>query len=168
MHKRLIAIVVALSGSFLALPALAQITANLPVTCNAAGSNCTIAQPVSNSDGSRVGAPGTDASSAIVPGSTVAITGSAVAKASAGNVYRVSITTGGSAGYLMGFNAVSAPADGAVTPAMCRVVAANSTLSVSYADVPARWNTGVTFVFSTTGCFTKTVSATAYFEWSVL
>jgi hypothetical protein len=112
--------------------------------------------------------PQSSATAAITPGASPAVEGGRVAKASAGNVYRVSITTGAAAGYLLGFNAIAIPADGAVTPSMCRVVAANSTLSVSYADMPARWGTGVTFVFSSTGCFTKTISATAFFEWSVM
>lgn len=112
--------------------------------------------------------PTASANNAIAPGSSTVVESSHVAKASAGNVYRVSITTGGTAGYLMGFNATTAPADGAVTPSLCRVIAANSSLSVSYADMPARWGTGITFVFSSTGCFAKTASATAFFEWSVM
>lgn len=122
-----------------------------------------------SSDGAfTVTTPTTAATNAIVPGASAAVTGAVTAKAAAGNLYRVVVTTGGSAGYLMGFNATTPPADGAVTPSMCRTVAANSTLSVSYADMPARWSTGISFAFSTTGCFTKTVSATAYFEWSVM
>jgi hypothetical protein len=128
-------------------------------------------QPLNlNSTGSlRIAAtPQSLANAAITPNASPAVEGGRVAKASGGNVYRVSVTTGAAAGYLLGFNAIAIPADGAVTPSMCRVVAANSTLSVSYADMPARWGTGVTFVFSSTGCFTKTISATAFFEWSVM
>lgn len=113
-------------------------------------------------------APVNIAAGAIVPGSSSATEGSHVACGAACNVYRVSVTTGGTAGYITGFNATSAPADGAVTPVLCRAVAANSTLSISYADMPSRWSTGATFVFSSTGCFTKTISATAFFEWSVM
>jgi hypothetical protein len=115
-----------------------------------------------------VATPTAAAANAIVPVATSAVAGSLVVKASAGNLYRASITTGGSAGYLMGFNATSAPADGAVTPLLCRVVAANSTLTLSFAEMPSRFGTGITLVFSTTGCFTKTVSATAYIEASAL
>lgn len=113
-------------------------------------------------------APMNIAAGAIVPGSSSAAEGSHIACGAACNVYRVSVTTGGTAGYITGFNATSAPADGAVTPVLCRAVAANSTLSISYADMPSRWSTGATFVFSSTGCFTKTISATAFFEWSVM
>ncbi len=93
---------------------------------------------------------------------TSAAASSLVLKASAANLYRVVVTSGASAGYVMIFNATSAPADGAVTPVDCRAIAANASLSISYADAPARLTTGATVVFSTTGCFTKTASATAF------
>lgn len=111
--------------------------------------------------------PSGAAAAGITPVATTAVSSGVVAKASPGNVYRVSITTGGTAGYLMGFNATAIPADGAVTPSMCRVVAANATLSVSYADMPSYWTTGISFAFSSTGCFTKTASVTAFIEYSV-
>jgi len=75
----------------------------------------------------------------------------------------VAITTGGAAGFLMVFDATSAPADGAVTPRICRVVAANSSLEVVF-NAPVNFGTGITAVFSTTGCFVKTSSATAFIE----
>lgn len=42
----------------LAAPAAAQITATLPVTCNASGSICTQATPVTNPDGTAIGSGG--------------------------------------------------------------------------------------------------------------
>lgn len=52
----------------LTAPAAAQTIATLPVTCNASGSICTQATPVTNPDGSRVGGtPGTSGT----PGSDV-------------------------------------------------------------------------------------------------
>lgn len=89
-----------------------------------------------------------------------------VFKASAGNLYAYQVTTGAAAGYVMIFNATSAPADGAVTPVKCVVVAANSTVGVSI-NPPEAFSTGITAVFSTTGCFTKTASATAMFSGDV-
>lgn len=86
-----------------------------------------------------------------------------VLKASAGNLYSITITTGASAGYLMIFNATSAPIDGAVTPAYCIPVAASSGTPLKWGDFPVVFSTGITAVFSTTGCFTKTASATAAF-----
>ncbi len=110
--------------------------------------------------------PSTAATAAIAPAATSAVAGSLVLKASAGNLYSWRVTAGASAGYVMAFNATSPPADGAVTPADCVAVAANSTVS-HMATIPERYTTGITLVFSTTGCFTKTISATAYIRGTV-
>lgn len=106
-------------------------------------------------------APTSAATSAITPLSTSVAAGSLVLKASAGNLYGFEVTTGGSAGYVMIFNATSAPADGTVTPVKTFVVAANATVAFAW-DTPLRFSTGITVVFSTTGPFTKTISATAF------
>lgn len=106
-------------------------------------------------------APHTAASGAIVPTATSAVASVLVVKASAGNLYEWRVTSGASAGYVMLFNATAAPADGAVTPVDCVVVAANATVG-SGTIIPERYSTGIVVVFSTTGCFTKTASATAY------
>lgn len=116
-------------------------------------------------DGSAVTQPVSIAlAAAITPIVSAAAEGSHILKASAGSAYRVSTTTGASAGYVMVFNATSAPADGAVTPIVCRVIAANTSVELDWSTVPKAFATGITVVFSTTGCFTKTVSATAFFE----
>lgn len=98
---------------------------------------------------------------------SAAVESNHVFKGSAGNGYRYAITTGASAGFLMLFNATTAPADGAVTPVICRAVAANTSLEVNHSGMPDVFSTGITGVFSTTGCFTKTASATAEFEGQV-
>jgi hypothetical protein len=104
-------------------------------------------------------------SSSALSGVTRAVTGAVasalVIKASAGNLGRVGITTGANAGYLMLFNATTAPADGAVTPVSAYTVAANSTLEMDYSGAALQFATGMVAVFSTTGPFTKTASATA-------
>lgn len=74
------------------------------------------------------------------------------------------VTTGATAGYLMTFNAVSAPGDGAVTPVECVVAPANVTVSLDFGETSEQYGTGLTAVFSSTGCFTKTISATAFFK----
>jgi hypothetical protein len=77
----------------------------------------------------------------------------------------VYVTTGATAGYLMTFNAVSAPGNGAVTPRECIVAPANSTVSIIFNDeTQESYGTGMTALFSTTGCFTATASATAFFK----
>lgn len=96
---------------------------------------------------------------------STAAEGSRVLKASPGNLYALYVTSGASAGYLMTFNATTAPADGAVTPINCVVIPTATTLALSWApQPPERYSTGITAVFSTTGCFTKTVSNTAFFH----
>jgi hypothetical protein len=110
-------------------------------------------------------APTAAAAAGITPVVSAAVESSHILKASAGNLYSVYVTTGATAGYLMVFNATSAPVDGAVTPNECAYVPANSTTSVSYLPGPVGvYSTGITAVFSSTGCFTKTASATAYFH----
>jgi hypothetical protein len=97
---------------------------------------------------------------------TTVAAGSLVLKASSGALYGFTVTSGASAGYVLVFDAVAAPADGTVTPAMCYKIAATSTISMPY-NPPALFATGITVVFSTTGCFTKTVSATAFISGQV-
>jgi hypothetical protein len=102
------------------------------------------------------------AGNAITPVVTSVAAGSVVGKASAGNLYGVNVTTGASAGYVLIFNATSAPADGTVTPVKCLPIAANTGVDLNYRSLPVAFSTGITAVFSTTGCFTKTISATAF------
>lgn len=109
-----------------------------------------------------VASPGSAAGNAIQPVVTSAVASSLVIKASAGNLYRVDLVAGASAGFLLIFDATSAPADGAVTPIKCFPVVANGFTSYIADPAPARFATGITAVFSTTGCFTKTASATAF------
>jgi hypothetical protein len=118
------------------------------VTIASAQTQCTV----------PAGAPGT-------PVVSTAAEGSRVLKASRGCIISGYVTTGAVAGYMMIFNATSAPADGAVTPINCVYVPANTTIGLNWAPQPPEWySTGITVVFSSTGCFTKTVSATAFFH----
>lgn len=85
-------------------------------------------------------------------------------KAAPGNLYSLYVTTGAAAGYVMTFNSKSAPADGAVTPVECVAAPANSTISISFTGPPDIYSQGIVAVFSSTGCFTKTASPTAFFK----
>jgi hypothetical protein len=110
--------------------------------------------------------PSPSSNTGLTPVVSSAAEGSKVLKASAGNLYAYQVTTGAAAGYVMLFNATSAPADGAVTPVKCVAVPATSTVGVTVSP-PEYFSTGITAVFSTTGCFTKTVSNTAMFSGDV-
>lgn len=105
--------------------------------------------------------PTSNVGSGIVSSVTAAAGGSVIAKASAGNLYGINIVAGASAGFLMIFNSTTVPADGAVTPIKCLPIAANAGFSVTF-NPPIRLGTGIVAVFSTTGPFTKTISATAF------
>lgn len=80
------------------------------------------------------------------------------------NIRSIYVTTGAVAGYLMTFNATIAPVDGAVTPRECVVAPAGSTVSLDFGGTAEPYSAGLTAVFSSTGCFTKTASATAFFK----
>lgn len=105
--------------------------------------------------------PTTSAGTALTSVATATVLGSLVIKASAGNLYGINTVSGAAAGYLMLFDATSAPADGAVTPVKCLTIAATSSLNIAF-NPPLRFATGITAVFSTTGPFLKTISATAF------
>jgi len=108
-----------------------------------------------------VDAPTGSAGQALATTANAAVGASLVLKASAGNLYGFNIVTGASAGYLMIFDATSAPADGAVTPKRCIAIAANTSIDRTFGK-PIRFTSGITLVFSTTGPYTKTASATAF------
>ena len=74
----------------------------------------------------------------------------------------VNVVSGASAGYVLIYDAVSAPADGAVAPARCLSLAANTGIEINWRAAPIWFRNGVIVVFSTTGCFTQTSSATAF------
>lgn len=119
-------------------------------TVNSAGATVTQEQP-------------TTLAAAAVPSSaqTAVAAGSLIAKASSGNVYGYEVCAGASAGYLMLFDSATVPADGTVAPRRVHAIAANASLSRSF-NPPIRCPAGITLVFSTTGPFTKTISATAF------
>lgn len=72
--------------------------------------------------------------------------------------------TAPSSGYAMAFDATSAPADGTVSPPGCWYIpppiSVGQSATISMANTPTGVQTtnGITIVFSTTGCFTKTAS----------
>lgn len=91
-----------------------------------------------------------------------------VAKAQSAILYDVNVVSGASAGYLLVFDATAIPADGTVSPALCLPVAANTGIDLNLRAEPMRMVNGIVVVFSTTGCFTKTASATAFISVSAM
>lgn len=75
-----------------------------------------------------------------------------------------SVTSGAASGFVLVLDATADPGNGSVAPVKCFQMGANSTIGVSWAANPLKLTNGVVLVFSTTGCFTETQSATAYFS----
>jgi hypothetical protein len=114
---------------------------------------------------------------AFLPASALAATGytattgassSLVVKSQGASLYDVNIVSGAAAGYVLVIDATAVPADGAVTPALCLPVAANTGIDLNMRAEPVRFVNGVVIVFSTTGCFAKTASATAFISASAM
>lgn len=110
---------------------------------------------------SAVGKPSASAARALVPSVNNALGASRVLKGSAGNLYGYNVVAGATAGYIMLIDSATVPADGAVTPKICLPLAANAGTERSF-STPIRFSTGIVIVFSSTGPFTKTESATAF------
>ena len=87
-----------------------------------------------------------------------------VLKASSGSLLGFSATSGASAGYVLFFDATSAPSNGTVTPKLCYYLPATNTIGASWVNFPIAFQSGIVVEFSTTGCFTATSSATAFFN----
>lgn len=110
-------------------------------------------------------APSNGSGIAITPTVSSAAGSNLVVCSAACNLWSAYATTGATGGYFMSFNATSLPSNGAVTPIDCVQAPANTTQSLSLGSGPPdRYSTGVTLGFSTTGCFTLTASATAFFK----
>jgi len=86
-----------------------------------------------------------------------------VLKATPGLLNGFSASSGATSGYVMIFDATTAPSDGAVTPKFCYALPASQTTGASWVEYPVYFVNGIVIVFSSTGCFTKTASATAFF-----
>jgi hypothetical protein len=160
--KRIALLFVALAGLF-ASPAFAQSTYPTPagsrvngivqLICDTNGANCA---PVPGGTFS----PSATAAAGTTNARTTVAASSLIAKASAGNLYQYNVTSGASAGYVLIYNSATVPADGTVTPVRCIPLAANTGI-----EVPLRGSyhsAGIVLAFSTTGCFTQTLSATAF------
>lgn len=106
--------------------------------------------PVSSSNTGIVGGARTSAGVALV------------LKASPGNFYDTSVVAPAGAGFVMVHNATAAPADGVVTPRFCAPVAANQLVTIDTGANPEWFSTGIVVVFSSTGCFTQTLTSAAF------
>ena len=102
----------------------------------------------------------------VTPQASAAAETSQVVPGGVTSLHGASITTGAVSGYFMILNAASDPGNGAVAPVKCVAVGADQTVGIT-ADPDTMWDfpKGIVLVFSTSGCFTETQSATAFFSW---
>ncbi len=84
-------------------------------------------------------------------------------KTSAGTLYSIYVTAS-SAGFLMVFDATTAPADGPVTPVDVIQCASNATTVLDYTATPLPFVNGLVAVFSSTGPFVKTANPVAFLK----
>ena len=92
-----------------------------------------------------------------------------IIKTSGGVMYGLTVTNGASAGYVLMFDATTVPSDGAVNPVGCYAIPAGPiTVAIPQIAYPRPFVNGIVVVFSSTGCFAKTASSTAWFSWQTL
>ena len=88
--------------------------------------------------------------------------GSLILKATGGWLQGFSATSGATSGYVLIFDSATVPADGTVTPKFCYNLPATSTTGGQWVPYSVPFVNGVMLVFSSTGCFSKTISDTAF------
>lgn len=98
--------------------------------------------------------------------SSTALATARVIKATPGRLWSFTVsadgTLSGAAWWVMIFDAVAAPGDGAVTPAKCFALASGTTsLTIAY-HAPIIMRTGIVVAVSSAGCFSKTSSTHAF------
>lgn len=105
---------------------------------------------------------------AATPSAATALAANQVLKSSAGTLYSFEVqadsTLAAATWWVMVYNATSAPADGAVTPAKCyRQEAGVYQMGGTFGAGGIALSSGVVIGVSSTGCFTKTASTHAAF-----
>lgn len=115
---------------------------------------------------SNINLPSPSVSAGIIPTSTSILSANQIIKAAPGNLFSFEVaadsTLSGAAWWVMIYNSVSAPADGAVTPSKCYAMPSGTTNYKAEFPFPPFFSSGITISVSTTGCFTKTASTHAF------
>lgn len=99
----------------------------------------------------------------IIPATTTASASSLLIKAAPGVLnYLLVYNNTAVATHVLVIDAAAVPADGAVTPKICRQVGANATVELNYSGGPGvAFSNGIVAALTTTGsCYTKTTGAT--------
>lgn len=142
--------------------------APLSAPCLQTGPTSVQCDPVNSTNPMPVtsGTPSSSSAVAATQAKTAALAANLVVKASAGNLYGFEVsadsTLSAAAWWIMIYDATSAPADGAVTPAKCYALPLGATLASFSFPVPVPFGTGIVIGVSTNGCFTKAASTHAF------
>lgn len=103
---------------------------------------------------------------ALFPSPSAALAANQVVSAVPANLYSFEVsadaTLSGAAWWILIYDAVAAPADGAVTPIKCYALASGTTNFKETFFYPIQFVTGIVIGASTTGCFNKTASVHAF------
>lgn len=103
---------------------------------------------------------------ALFPSVSAALAANQVVSATPANLYSFEVsadaTLSGAAWWILIYDAVAAPADGAVTPVKCYALALGATNFKETFLYPIQFVTGIVIGVSTTGCFNKTASVHAF------
>jgi hypothetical protein len=144
-----------------------QVDANGVVQVNGTTSGTTTASISQATPGSTNGVninPTNGTGAGIAETVSAAAESSHVVCSAACNAYDIYVTTGAAAGFLLWVDATSAPSNGAITPKGCVSLAATSSGGPPPSIIPRKFTTGLVLLYSTTGCFNLTLSATAFFS----
>jgi hypothetical protein len=122
-------------------------------------------------DGTHVGAPDSvvHAPIGVHPPSATAVAGSGIVlSATPDSLTGLEVTSGATAGFVLVFDSATVPGDGTVAPALCHQMLASTSWEMPIDPLqPPFFHLGVSVVYSSTGCFTKTASATAFISGQV-
>ena len=141
-------------------PTYATGTTN-PFSCDPAGNqrvrDLATAASVASIDGKQANL------SAIAPSANTALA-SSWSRPAARTLLGINVTSTTVSGYIMLFDSATVPADGAVTPLRCMPLTGQTPTGIEYGwrQAPLLFSSGVVVVFSSTGCYTKTASATVF------
>lgn len=118
----------------------------------------------------RVGTPTTALFTPSFPVNSTALENAHLMKSGSGSLPSISVAIGSVSGWLMLFDAITAPADGAVVPKYAAPLFSDGTQGFYEKNFisPLQFTAGMMAVFSSTGPLTLTKSATAYFSGQVL
>ena len=125
-----------------------------------------IDQSVPGTSNGVVDLPSSAASAGVTKVTSASLAANQIIDGAPGNLFSFQVSAdsalSAAAWWVMIYDAVSAPGDGAVTPAKCYALPSGATSIAAAWPTPVAFGTGITIGVSTTGCFNKTASTHAF------